>query len=369
MRSIEVYYKGEYNYSQYRPKKAVQDINELTPLISDLYNGLQEANAIIRDLATNVIKSDLWISEAQSLSDSIDTINNNLKSTTTMLLKDIDDKFTQIAQENSKLAEKVNHYREKLSNNVDLLAGVGAGTAAASILASGATTATPLVYKEEGTPTVNTGITPTTVSNSASPSVSAPSNNLARSADSANEVAEGPVVEEIEQERMAGVPNEANELSATSVQYNATPNNSSIDISKYHSNPDKGFVVTTDNPTYNLSEGDLELLTAIVSAESDKSYDDALAVASTILNRCEEPKWSSCGGNNPVKQATAPNQFVVYQHGSYKKFMGNGAPDTCKQAVLDALNGARNHDYLSFRSNGSSRYSSNMITATGNRYK
>lgn len=158
------------------------------------------------------------------------------------------------------------------------------------------------------------------------------------------------------------------ELTATNVQYSATPSNG-IDVSKYTSKPERGFVVTTDNPKYNLSSSDIELLTAIVSAESDKSYDDALAVASTIFNRCEEPKWASCGGSNPVKQATAPNQFVVYQHGSYKQYMGSGAPDTCRQAVLDVMNGARNHDYLSFRSNGSSNYGGNMITSTGNRYK
>lgn len=162
---------------------------------------------------------------------------------------------------------------------------------------------------------------------------------------------------------------EFGELQATNVQYSATPSNGNIDTSKYRNKPESGFVVTTDNPKYNLSESDIELLTAIVSAESDKSYDDALAVASTIFNRCEEPKWASCGGNNPVKQATAPNQFVVYQHGSYKKYMGNGAPDTCRQAVLDVINGARNHDYLSFRSNGSTKFGGNMITSSGNRYK
>ena len=144
---------------------------------------------------------------------------------------------------------------------------------------------------------------------------------------------------------------------------------STIDISKYQSKPESGFVVTTDNPTYELSNDDLDILTAIVSAESDKSYDDALAVVSTILNRCEEPNWASCGGANPVKQATAPGQFSVYQSGSYKSFLGSSAPDTVREAVMDALNGTRNHDYLSFRSNSSSGFSSNMITSSGNRYK
>lgn len=141
-----------------------------------------------------------------------------------------------------------------------------------------------------------------------------------------------------------------------------------IDISKYHNNINAGFEVTVGNTAYNLSEGDYNLLCAIVAAESDKSYDDALAVITTILNRCEAPNWIASHGTSPISQATAPNQFVVYQHGSYKSYLGN-APETVMTAVRDALAGVRNHNYLSFRSNGSTGYSSNMITQSGNRYK
>ena len=147
------------------------------------------------------------------------------------------------------------------------------------------------------------------------------------------------------------------------------PNNPNIDISKYHNNIANGFEVTTGNLTYQLCDEDIELLCAIVSAESDKSYDDALAVVSTILNRCERSNWISSHGRDPIQQATAPNQYVVYQHGSYKNYLNGRAPETVKQAVMDALNGVRNHNYCSFRSNGTTSYSNNMITSTGNRYK
>lgn len=147
------------------------------------------------------------------------------------------------------------------------------------------------------------------------------------------------------------------------------PNDPDIDISKYHNNLANGFEVTTGNLTYQLCDEDIELLCAIVSAESDKSYDDALAVVSTILNRCERSNWINSHGRDPIAQATAPNQYVVYQHGSYKRYLNGKAPQTVKQAVMDALNGVRNHNYCSFRSNGSTSYSNNMITATGNRYK
>ena len=147
------------------------------------------------------------------------------------------------------------------------------------------------------------------------------------------------------------------------------PNNPDIDITKYSNYPEKGFEVTTGNLCYELSDEDFELLCAIVSAESDKTYDDALAVITTILNRCETDNWIRSHGTDPIAQATAPNQFVVYQHGSYRVYMDGRAPETVVQAVKDALAGVRNHKYLSFRSNGTTSYSDNMISRTGNRYK
>ena len=147
------------------------------------------------------------------------------------------------------------------------------------------------------------------------------------------------------------------------------PNNPDIDITKYSNYIEKGFEVTTGNLCYELNDEDFELLCAIVSAESDKTYDDALAVITTILNRCETDNWIRSHGTDPIAQATAPNQFVVYQHGSYKRYMNGNAPETVVQAVKDALAGVRNHKYLSFRSNGTTSYSDNMISSTGNRYK
>lgn len=146
------------------------------------------------------------------------------------------------------------------------------------------------------------------------------------------------------------------------------PDDPNIDISKYHNKLEQGFEVTTGNLTYKLCDEDIELLCAIVSAESDKTYDDALAVISTILNRCESSNWIRSHGRDPIAQATAPNQYVVYQHGSYERYMNGNAPATVVQAVKDALAGVRNHKYTSFRSNGTTSYSSNMISPTGNRY-
>lgn len=153
----------------------------------------------------------------------------------------------------------------------------------------------------------------------------------------------------------------------------------SLDVSKYKSNPALGFVVTDNNNQFELSEEDFDLVVAIVSAEYEKSRDDALAVISVILNRCDSPSWSNWAGKTPREQVTKPNQFEVYTIKSYLKYMPDGSlyntqhRQLATEAVTDALNGIRNNKYESFRSwtyitNGD-YYSYNYIVEGGNRYK
>ena len=101
----------------------------------------------------------------------------------------------------------------------------------------------------------------------------------------------------------------------------------------------------------------------ILRAESE------VGILPTILNRCEANNWVRVYGTDPIEQATAPNQFVVYQEGYYERYINGNAPEKVKIAVQDALAGVRNHNYLSFRSGGTTSYSDNRITDTGNRYK
>ena len=154
----------------------------------------------------------------------------------------------------------------------------------------------------------------------------------------------------------------------------------SIDASKYKSNPAVGFVVTDNNRRYELEGDDFNLVAAVVAAEYEKSRDDALAVISVILNRCDSPSWSSWAGPTPVDQVTKPNQFEVYTINSYKKYMPGGAfyntehYAIAKQAVIDAISGIRNNKYDSFRSwsyitSSGDYYSYNYIVEGGNRYK
>ena len=165
------------------------------------------------------------------------------------------------------------------------------------------------------------------------------------------------------------------------IEENIVTNNSLtlLNTSLYKSNPDLGFVVTDNNRTYTLPDDEFDLVVAVVAAEYEKSIDDALAVISVILNRCESPTWSEWAGTSPAMQVVKPNQFEVYSIGSYLKYMPGGAfygtnhYKLAKQAVIDAFNGIRNNNYYSFRSwsyitSGGDYYSYNYIVEGGNRY-
>ena len=88
------------------------------------------------------------------------------------------------------------------------------------------------------------------------------------------------------------------------------------------------FTITKNNKTYeNLSGDDYRLFVAVVAAESSKDFHDALAVASSILNRCDDETWinylDSCGsdGRNPISHITFSGQYGVYHSGAYKYYL------------------------------------------------
>ena len=148
----------------------------------------------------------------------------------------------------------------------------------------------------------------------------------------------------------------------------------SVDASKYLSNDAMGFLVTEGNKEYKLDGYEFDVVVAVVSSEFDKNLNDALAVTSVILNRCDSKKWSSWGGSSPYNQVIRKGQFEVYSSGAYLKYMPNGSNygsvkyDIAKQAVLDGLNGIRNNEYLGFRAWWVSNYSDKYIVSGGNRY-
>lgn len=140
-----------------------------------------------------------------------------------------------------------------------------------------------------------------------------------------------------------------------------------IDYSERYPNSTGDFEITTDNTAYVDNVEDINLLYSVVAAEAANDPDDALAVASVIMNRCDAGNW---GGTDPISVITASGQFSGYLDGYYQKYYNGSTPipDCIKTAVDDALNGVRNNSYQSFRSNGSTGYSNNMVSENGNRY-
>ena len=101
--------------------------------------------------------------------------------------------------------------------------------------------------------------------------------------------------------------------------------------------------------TYTSSE--LDLLCAITAQECSSSYNGALAVITTACNRTVSSSWKRYG-SDPLSQYKAPSQFCYSIDSHWKKRLNGNYPSYVKQAVLDALNGKRNHNYLSFRAAG-----------------
>ena len=139
---------------------------------------------------------------------------------------------------------------------------------------------------------------------------------------------------------------------------------------------DEAFVVTSDNKTYEyLPDESFDMFMAVVAAESNGNRHDSLAVASSILNRCESPNWieeiNKLGkdGTNPIDHITAPGQYQTYEEGKYLEYLNGNVPVQVYDACYSAwYNGIRNNDYCSFRSNDTVTYSNKIIVEGGNRF-
>lgn len=101
--------------------------------------------------------------------------------------------------------------------------------------------------------------------------------------------------------------------------------------------------------TYSSSE--MDLLCAITAQECGSSYTGALAVITTACNRAESTKWKR-NGSDPLSQYKAKGQFCYSIDSNWRRRLNGNYPSYVVQAVTDALNGKRNHSYLSFRTAG-----------------
>ncbi len=112
-----------------------------------------------------------------------------------------------------------------------------------------------------------------------------------------------------------------------------------------------GTRTTYNGGKWTYSSSELDLLCAITAQECSSSYTGALAVITTACNRTKSSSWRKYG-SDPLSQYQAPNQFCYSIDNHWRKRLNGNYPSYVKQAVLDALNGKRNHNYLSFRAAG-----------------
>ena len=104
--------------------------------------------------------------------------------------------------------------------------------------------------------------------------------------------------------------------------------------------------------TSDYSEQELEIIWAVVAQEDDTSYDGALAVISSVMNRADLNYGGF--GETAFAQITAESQYAyspdVEDPLYIERRLGGNVPDFVKQAVSDCLkNGIRNNSYTSFR--------------------
>ena len=110
----------------------------------------------------------------------------------------------------------------------------------------------------------------------------------------------------------------------------------------------------------------MELIWAIVAQEDNGSYQGALAVISSAMNRTESGKWGYEGGN-ALSQLTAPGQYCYSMDNYWKSRLNGNVPDYVKQAVDDCLRrGIRNHSFTSFRSKKGKTTGANAVQIGGN---
>ena len=116
------------------------------------------------------------------------------------------------------------------------------------------------------------------------------------------------------------------------------------------------------------SQEQLELIWAIVAQEDNGSYEGALAVISSAMNRTESAAWGYCGGD-ALTQLTAPGQYCYSLDDYWRPRLGGNVPEYVKQAVNDCLvKGIRNHSHTSFRSTKGKTTGNDAVQIGGNWY-
>ncbi len=97
---------------------------------------------------------------------------------------------------------------------------------------------------------------------------------------------------------------------------------------------------------WSYSASEFDLLCAITAQECSSSYTGSLAVITAACNRAEAK------GTDPLTEYKRKGQFCYSIDSHWKRRLNGNYASFVSQAVTDALNGVRNHNYRSFRSAG-----------------
>ena len=126
---------------------------------------------------------------------------------------------------------------------------------------------------------------------------------------------------------------------------------------------------------YGLTEYEFKVVVGVVLSEAKtNSYEDAYAVINTIYNRTRCKRWVRSANNRGLdgtslySQVILPNQFTVYQSGSYLRYF-NDDQSVGYNAIIDFLSTEEiMHNYLNFASSRSIIANSEQFTDDGNNY-
>ena len=105
-----------------------------------------------------------------------------------------------------------------------------------------------------------------------------------------------------------------------------------------------GYNTSTGYTTYSLSDSDFDIVAGVVACEAT-SYEDALGVASVILNRVDSDSYP----NSAIGVVSAPYQFSCYGYyiNNPGRFSANRS-NYADSALRTALGGTRNNNFYSF---------------------
>jgi len=124
------------------------------------------------------------------------------------------------------------------------------------------------------------------------------------------------------------------------------PVNKIVQVQKKETSRAGGVRTTYSGGKWSYSESEFDLLCAITAQECSSSYEGSLAVITTACNRAETR------GSDPLSEYKRKGQFCYSIDSHWKRRLNGNYSSHVIQAVTDALNGARNHNYFSFRAAG-----------------